>query len=98
MGCRVQITPDHLYLFSKKLTELTGKIYRGNIAWRDSVHGCAHHLTTQTKQFRGRIGTDNFFRQELSLHSYLLIYSIATASVNLTVNFKTGLMPLSLST
>ena len=71
MGRWVQITPDRLYLFGKKLTELTGKIYGRNIAWQDSVHGCAHHLTAQTKQFLGRIGTDNFFHtRTVSLRSW----------------------------
>ena len=83
----------------KKFVELTGKIYRGNIAWQDSVHGRAHHLTAQTKQFLGRIGTDNFCTQEPFLCvPDLSIYNIATVSVNLTVNFKTGLMSLSFGT
>ena len=74
-------------------------MYGGNIAWQDSVHGRAHHLTAQTKQFLGRTGTDNFFTQEPFLCvPDLSIYNIATVSVNLTVNFKTGLMPLPLGT
>ena len=54
----------------KKLVELTGKIYGGNIAWQEGVHGRAHHLTAQTKQFLGRIGTDYFFHtRTVSLRS-----------------------------
>ena len=69
------------------------------MACKDSVHGRSHHLTAQTNQFLGRTGTDNFFTQELFLCvSGQSIYSIATVSVNLTVNFKTGPMPLSLGT
>ena len=69
------------------------------MACTDSVHGRSHHLTAQTNQFLGRTGTDSFFTQEPFLCvSDQSIYSIATVSVNLTVNFKTGPMPLSLGT
>ena len=87
------------------------KIQGGNIAWKNNVHGRARHLTSQTKQFLGRIGIYFifyfilfflffiFFTQELFLRfSDQSIYNIATESVNLTVNFKTALMPLSLDT
>ena len=57
----VQNTPDRLYLFDEELVESIGKIHGGNIAWKDSVHGRAHHLTAQTKQYRGRLGTDHYF-------------------------------------
>ena len=54
----VQNTPDRLQPFDEELVESTGKIHGGR---KDSVNGRAHHLTAQTKQYRGRIGTDHYF-------------------------------------
>ena len=70
------------------------------MACKDSVHGRSHHLTAQTNQFFGRTGTDIFFfTQELFLCvSDQSIYNTVTVTVNLTVNFETGLMPLSSGT
>ena len=46
---------------TKTSLNLSGRSTGGNNTWKDSVHGRAHHLTAQTKQFLGRIGPDHFF-------------------------------------
>ena len=101
-GRWVQTTPDRLYLFGKKTQKNSNlsESSTGEILHRSTVFIDVPiiWLLRRNRPLEESALTI-FLTQELFLCvSDQSIYNIASVSVNLTVNFKTGLMPLSLGT